>query len=648
MWYVWAEVHFAMSYARSMIFMVVMACRATGADDGAGDLPREACAQSTPLRRVLWGDLHVHSAWSMDTLSQHGRVTPIEAYGFGKGDPVMLPPLNPDGTGTREVRIDRPLDFLAVTDHSEFLGETRICRSPDLEGYDSAACQASRGVGLSAVGIGGVELTLDDPKRDPDICGADGHRCADAAAQAWTELQGAAEDAYDRTSACSFTSFVGYEYTGIPGASVMHRNVIFRGNVAPAPITYFDVQRPLDLWEALDRECIRAGDGCDVLAIPHNPNESNGHAFMPLVDVEIGEAQRQASLRARMEPVMEIFQHKGDSECMNGLSGFLGAPDEACDFEKVRRDPTEDCGNAPGTGGQLGLGCFSSRDFARGALLTGLEDEQRLGVNPIRMGFIASTDTHNGTPGNVREADWPGHLGTEDADPAVRLRDVAVPDGGVEYNPGGLAAVWAEENSRASIFDAIRRRETYATSGPRITVRLFGGWDLPDGMCDDPDAVQVGYDRGVPMGGVLPAPPVAGTPRFFVTATADPGMDAHPGAPLQRIQIIKGWTDEAGGHTQVFDVAGQADNGATVDLQTCASTGPGLASLCTTWTDPEFDPNVPAFYYARVLENPTCRWSVSACLALPVEAWPPACLDPSWTKAIQERAWTSPIWFVPT
>jgi hypothetical protein len=277
-------------------------------------------------------------------------------------------------------------------------------------------------------------------------------------------------------------------------------------------------------------------------------------------------------------------------------------------------------------------------------LLEGLKEEARLGVNPYRLGIIASTDTHNATPGAVAEDRFEGHHGKEDDDRQKR----AAP-GKIIHNPGGLVAVWAEENSRDAIFDALERRETFGTSGPRIIVRFFGGWDYPEALCEDPTFVEKGYQQGVPMGGDLPPRPQGSTaPRFALLAMREADLDHRAGTPLQRMQIIKGWLNQDGEPIhKIFEVAGDPNNGANVDLDTCETVGGGFDTLCTVWIDPEFNPDQRAFYYARVVENPTCRWSTYDCIRPPLEERPDSCSDPDIDKVIQERAWTSPIWYRP-
>ncbi len=611
---------------------------------------RAACTQHDPLRRAFFGDLHIHTTLSFDAHAFDVKTTPAQAYGFAQGAAVSLPPLDVNGQGTQTLQLERPLDFAAVTDHSEFLGEVETCITPGSPTYDSSTCQIFRAGGNQGTTQIAFRSALVPPTRDATVCGADGTICRDAAGQVWTRIQDAAAAAYDRSDRCSFTSFVAYEYTASANVSTLHRNVVFRNDHVPFPTTVFEQPTAHGLWTELKATCLDAGIGCDVLAIPHNSNESNGKMFL----VEYpgagsrDEERAQAELRAALEPVAEIYQHKGSSECLNGLSGVVGAPDEQCDFERRWRPPVTDCGDGTGIGGTITSGCVSRRDFVRGALLEGLKEAERIGINPLRLGIVASTDTHNGTPGAVEERSFIGHRGEDDDTPAKRLGPGQFYLGGNLFSGGGLVGVWAEENSRSSIFDALRRREVFGTSGPRIAVRFFGGWNLAPGLCADPNLVQTAYDAGVPMGGFLPAPPSgAVAPTFVVSALRDAGTLAHPGVALQRIQIIKGWLDQGEAHQQVFDVAGDPNNGATVDEATCTPQGTGADTLCAVWTDAAFVAGQQAFYYVRVLENPTCRWSTYTCNALAPVDRPPACTDPAVPKTVQERAWTSPIWYQP-
>jgi len=621
----------------------------------------EPCANNDPLRQALFGDLHIHTRHSFDANAFDVTTTPRQAYKFAQGEAVLLPPLDGNGVGTRPIQIDRPLDFAAVTDHSEFLGEIEQCTTPGSVGYDSSICVNLRTnpTGVTSTAAFGVQLTPLDPTRHPDLCGPDETGCIPAAESVWRRIQLAADAEYDRSSACTFTTFVGYEYTAATNVSTNHRNVIFRNSRVPFPTTTFEQPTEQGLWSELKATCLDAGTGCDVIAIPHNSNESNGRMFQveypgATTPAEEGTA---ALFRSQMEPLLEIYQHKGDSECRNGLSGVIGAPDELCEFEKEVRPTFEDCGDGIGAGGAARQGCFSRRDYARGILLEGLSEKERIGANPYRLGFIGSTDTHNGTPGAVMENGFMGHRGIDDDTPELRLGRGQLTLGGISFSPGGLAGVWAEENSRDSIFDALRRRETFATSGPRIAPRFFGAWNLPAGICSDPNMIATAYAAGVPMGADLPdAPMGSAAPAFVVSALKDPGTIAVPGTQLQRIQIIKGWRENDESHIQVFEVAGDPMNGASVDDTTCVQSGSGFDSLCGVWTDPDFDPTEQAFYYARIIENPTCRWSTLECNALGVDCSDLGsvptefehCCDPDFPRTIQERAWTSPIFYTPS
>ncbi|MFO0576525.1 MAG: DUF3604 domain-containing protein [Polyangia bacterium] len=614
--------------------------------------PREPCAAKNPLRNLYFGDLHVHTRLSFDAYAMDVRISPEQAYRFARGEEVRLPPLGMDGEGQQRLRIDRPLDFAALTDHSEFLGEVEACSVPGSAGYASSTCEAYRMGGNGAVSQLGIRLTLPRPMRPADVCPPDpaspdrASSCAPLLGAVWRGVQRAAAEAYDKTAACRFTSFVAYEYSAGPALSTLHRNVIFANDRVPAPTTYFEQPSPEGLWRELHAGCKDAGTGCDVLAIPHNANESNGKMFF-IESAEEGGPQDPAAharLRAELEPLFEVYQHKGDSECMNGLSGVLGAPDELCGFEKTLRPPAEipDCGDGTGSGGTTRKGCISRRDFVRNALLDGLALEERLGINPFRVGLIASTDTHNGTPGAVAEDRFIGHRGTDDDTPDKQLGRGNLTPGGVEFSPGGLTAVWAEENSRPALFAALKRREVYGTSGPRLAVRFFGGFDLPDNLCDDPQLVARAYAGGVPMGGILLPRPGTAAPRFVVQALRDP-----MGGKLQVAQVLKGVLRDGRAETFVYDVAGQRKNGARVDESTCTPSGPGADSLCAVFTDPDFRPGERAFYYVRVVENPSCRWTAHVCNRLPAANRPPTCSDPTVPRTQQERAWTSPIWYQP-
>ena len=610
-------------------------------------VPREPCAHNDPLRQAFFGDLHTHTAFSLDALGRGGFQTPHDAYRFARGEEIGLSPLDAEGQPMRTARLVRRLDFAAVTDHSEWLGEVAVCTDPSSPVYDTPACRGVRPGGADADRA--AWQAERGAGRGPGLCGEDGSQCREGLLTAWEATRAAAERYYDRSSDCSFTTFHAWEYTRAPERSKVHRNVILRNEIGPElPISWVDADQPQDLWTRLKARCNDTGTGCEALTIPHNPNLSNGQMFtLDWGGMPIDEQRARAALRAEMEPLVEMMQAKGESECRRGMWGVVGGEDELCDFEKVRyidgqRPP--DCEDGVGAGALRGEGCQSRLDFVRYALIEGLAQEERLGINPMQFGLIGSTDGHNGAPGDTDEYDYQGQNSNVDSDLEKRLTTPAYAPHRLR-NPGGLIGVWAEENSRDSLFDAMRRKETFGTSGVRIQVRLFAGWDLPD-LCSSNDMIAEAYEAGVPMGSVLPSREGAEAPRFFVTALADPGSSAYPGTPLQRIQIIKGWVGDDGlFHEAIYDVAGDAGNGADVSRSTCERSGEGAASLCAVWTDPDFDPSRSAVYYARVVENPSCRWNALQCVVLPEAERPAACGDPELAWKIQERAWTSPIWY---
>jgi hypothetical protein len=620
--------------------------------------PREPCAVRVPEKQVLFGDLHIHTSVSMDANSLGTLASPEDAYRYAKGEPIDV--YSGDATiGMRPARIDRPLDFAAVTDHAEWMAEVSLCTTPDSATYDSTGCRIYRGedeswlarlLGLEGfrARIGGL---LGIRGRRSDVCGEDDSVCRAQLELVWRANQEAAERWYDRSAACSFTTFHAWEYSHSPYATKVHRNIILRNELSPElPISSLETPREMDLRHQLMDLCNDTATGCEAIAIPHNPNLSNGQMFaVEYADLPLEKQREEAALRAGLEPIVEMMQIKGESECRNGMYGIVGAPDELCDFEKVRDlggQEFEDCEEGAGYGAQRARGCTSRTDFVRYALLEGLREQERIGVNPYPFGFIGSTDNHMATSGGVSEYGIPYKFG---ATPAMLLEVGERKRGGPFWNPGGLAGVWAEENTRDSIFDALKRRESFATSGPRIVPRFFAGWRLDPGICGDPEFAKSANASGVPMGSRLPARPRdVAAPSFAVFALADPGTSAFPGGLLQRIQIIKGWMgDEGLFHQEVHDVAGKAHNGADVDLSTCTPRGPGATSLCTVWQDPAFDAEQDAVYYARVVENPSCRWSTRLCLSMPEGDRPNGCTMDQLPRVIQERAWTSPIWYVP-
>ena len=605
---------------------------------------------------LYWGELHLHTAESFDSSMMGNKLGIEDAYRFAKGEPLI-------GAGGETMQLSRPLDFVAITDHAEGFGSRTHCDDPNLSLFERAACwvmaqdnpiflslivEGARGEGEPG------ELSLPtgvyQPKarkvpgvdRFPTCKWGDStvERCYDNVSTDWARYVQLADDYYEPGE---LTTLVAYEFSpGMPDQGKHHRNVIFRSNSVPErAISSIDVPNAIELWKGLEATCDKA-DGCDFLTMPHNPNKAWGLTYSRYAYDGKQYTEDDWRLRQRREPLTEIYQNKGASECALGV----GATDEECAFAQVL-DPCQ-----PGET----TGCAFETGFVRDGLKVGLELEQELGFNPLQIGFIAATDGHNANPGDVEEWDFRGTVGTISS-PAVRrmsatnLGDKAYRSMLKFHTPGGLAAVWAPENTREAIFDALARRETYATSGPRIGLRFYAGRGIDQAMIDAPDLVQHLEAEAVSMGAVLPSSQrpdqQSESPAFLVWATRDP-LDA----PLQRVQMVKGWIDDAGQtHENVVDIAcadglqvdpatGRCpDNGASVDLSTCQySAGSGATELKTIWRDPDYDQNQSAFYYVRVLMNPTCRWSSYDAIRLGREP------DPSVPATIQERAWSSPTW----
>ena len=603
---------------------------------------RTPCAAFDEHRRPFFGDLHVHTRHSLDASTQGTRTSPAQAYEFARGQEIGIQPWDSEGQPMRSLQLRRPLDFAMVSDHAELIGEVRMCNTPEVEGYNSWQCMLYRHIPRGAYYLFNYMATMQQSHLG--MCGEQGEKCREAALVPWVEMQAAAETNYDRSRECDFTAFIGYEWTGMKSENGgnLHRNVVFRNAEVPdSPISFIDTPGASLLWQALDQQCISAGGNCDTLIIPHNSNLSAGYMFSGELDSGGPMTSEYARQRARFEPLVEVMQHKGASECYYAPALVS---DELCAFEQQPKDNIAgyDAKPTPQTG------------FVRQVLADGLGLEAKLGTNPYQFGVIASTDTHLGAPGAVEEDRFLGHGGA--GVPARGEIPPGLPDK-LEYNPGGLAVVWAEENSRDSLFSAMRRREAYGTSGPRISSRFFAGWEYSDDLCQSADRIERAYSAGVPMGGLLTDAPAAdSSPVFLLAASQDPGTADSPGIPLQRIQVIKGWIDEDGETQQrVFNVAGNPNNGAKVDLKSCETSGEGFSQLCAVWRDEDFDPGQRAFYYSRVVENPSCRWSQRQCVAAGVDCSDPGTIGEGFSgccaiehrPVIQERAWSSPIWYTP-
>ncbi|MEM8635871.1 MAG: DUF3604 domain-containing protein [Pseudomonadota bacterium] len=613
---------------------------------------RVPCDNNISTKRALFGDLHVHTAFSGDAYAEGTRLYPQDAYRFAQGETVLFP--GPGDTDGAPIQIGRPLDFVAVTDHSEAFGESYICRNEGAyPGYNSRACQIYREGKEPGVRVFGVPRAGTRPERVASVCGEDGADCREAARIVWQQVIDAAEDAYDRTPGCSFTSLVGYEYTRSPSGMHMHRNTIFKNAEVPGfPANYIDYPTLPSLLGKLETECRLGIEACDVLSIPHNSNISSGNAFNLRSLEGLSEEAQQRHLRQRQayDRLIEITQHKGASECVNGITDILGDEDEYCDVEAIRQigseerafDTTqwiprlfrltiEECTDANfDVVDNLYKGpCVASRDFARGAWLDGLQAHSHTGVNPFQMGVIAATDNHVALPGHTSEAGWRGHI-VHESTLEGRMGEARLGrHNRLESNPGGLAGVWAVENSRDAIFQSLKRRETFGTSGTRIEPRFFAG-DYSSDLCSAPDWLEQAYANGVPMGADIPAPQEGIS--FLLQALADRGPSIMP-LPLQELQLIKGWID--------------GDGNKRFDVKSIVTAPPqGSETLCAVYRDEEYDPALPAYYYLRVIEKPMPRWSAAQCSAEEETQWPEACAGEV-GRTINEMAWTSPIWLTP-
>lgn len=544
-------------------------------------------------KNLYWGDLHVHTAVSLDAYAFGTLRGPADAFNFAKGDAIEL--------FGREVQLERPLDFTAVTDHAEWMDLMYICTDP--ERADHLYCQNLTQQKTSAQISSQIfreyvapTIAQAEPQVTP-VCEDDPERCAVALANQWSRTQDAANAADEP---CRFSALIGFEWSATPNFSHTHRNIIFRSDqVTEQAIDYIRFPKVYELWDQLERQC-RPEDGCDVVAIPHNTNMGDGVSF----DVETEtETEAQLLQRAKYERLVEIHQDKGNSECLPAY-GESGEGD--CDFELYLTSHSQAMAREDFTGESWEK---SRSSYVRSLLLRGLaayQAQPELG-NPLQLGIVGSTDNHAATPGFTDEESWLGSV--------FAAGDLDLMMGRLDYNPGGIVGVWAEENTRASVFDAIKRRETYGTSGPRIELRFDAVTDGSDADCDtiedrEGDAIAMGGEFN---GGANP-------PRFIVRAKADR-------EPLAEIEIIKG--EYAGGEL-------------TETVQSVWRAEGSDRSACAVWTDPAYEPTAPAFWYARVKQTPTKRWSQVRCeLAGRCDEFPEA------EKMIQERAWASPIWNLP-
>ena len=583
-------------------------------------------------RNAYFGDLHIHTSWSFDAFVMNVRTSPDDAYRFGKGEPIPH-------AGGATIQIRRPLDFMAVTDHAEYMSVfmqmqdagnplaklemAKEYRNIEEENpADADALKKFRKIGLSIVTLNPYEELVE----------------ADIIQNTWQRVVAAADRYYEPGK---FTTFPAYEWTSSPMNLLskerisykLHRNIVFKGGkVSGTPFSAFNSQDPEDLWAWMDKERAKS---IDVLAIPHNANMSSGAMYHPETRSGQPLTAAYAQSRSRNEPINEVVQIKGQSM----THPILSPNDEFADYELYPYSSSYSV-TAPKSP--------PKNSYARDALKEGLAFEKSLRANPFKFGFIGSSDSHNAATA-VEEDNYFGKIGLADPTPALRLNPPE--ERLTKYmSAAGLAGVWAKENTREAIFEAMQRKETFATSGPRIKLRFFAGWDLEANSLSGQDWVTQAYANGVPMGSDLKSQEAEGrgqSPTFIIQAIKD-GEGAH----LDRVQVIKGYLDKEGNpQEKIFEVVWAGDRkidnsgklpaiGNTVDIPTATYTNDiGAVRLQTIWKDPEFDASQSAFYYVRVLEIPTPRWSTYDAATLGVS--PLADLP----VTIQERAWSSPIWY---
>jgi len=586
--------------------------------------------------RPLFGDTHLHTSFSMDAGAFGARLGPVDAYRFAKGEEVMA-------SSGQPAKLSRPLDFLVVSDHSDNMGffPQLLAGNPAMlsdptgrRWYDMIQSGHGADAAIEII-VAFSQGTF--PAALASLPGTPAYESA------WRETIKAAEEANDPGR---FTAFIGYEWTSNTGGNNLHRNVIFRDGSARASLVEpFTVVQPLgsdnprDLWKWM--EAYESKTGGSVLAIAHNGNLSNGRMF-PIIESFTGKPidREYAETRAKWERLYEATQIKGDGE----THPYLSPNDEFANFERW------DKGNLDLS--ELKKPEMLEYEYARSALKLGLKLESELGVNPYKFGMIGSTDAHTGLAA-VEEDNFFGKTSSSEPSPDranhpfVKTEKAVIM--GWETTASGYAAVWASKNTREAIFDAMQRRETYATTGPRMLVRFFGGYDFTPADANTRSPAVIGYTKGVPMGGDLEAAPAGKVPSFLVAALKDP-----IGANLDRYQIVKGWVDAKGEmQEKVYDVAWSGDRkpgadgkvpsvGSTVDVANATWTNTiGAPELIAVWTDPDFDPTQRAFYYGRVLEIPTPRWTAYDAKYFNVK------MAPEVPMQMQERAYTSPIWYSP-
>jgi hypothetical protein len=612
--------------------LVISACGLLAACSPSAAPPAytTAAAVKAEPTQIFWGDTHLHTSYSPDAyFFGNETADPETAYRYARGFPVFHP------YHKAKIQIGTPLDFLVVADHAEmmgvplrlFQGDERLTKTATGKRFIKMI-EAGKGQDVFFEFIDGIN----ENQPFDDLNGQEVRRTV------WDDMVAITER---HNAPGLFTSFIGWEWTSTPTGKNLHRVVFIPqgGEVASKFIPYssFDSNKPEDLWAWLEETSSRTG--ATFTAIPHNSNLSGGLMFNDVDSEGRPITADYARTRMKWEPVIEVTQIKGDSE----TDPILSPNDEFADFAPFKHMLDSEALKS-GAEPQLGPG-----DFARAALRRGLEIEAKVGANPYKFGMIGSTDSHTGMA-SAEENNFHGKTAF-DSTPANKFDTFLDIKGfGADMSAAGLAGVWAEANNRSALFAAFQRKEVYASTGPRIRVRFFGGWSFADDDAAQKDIAQIGYDSGVPMGGDLTQAPEGKAPRFLVYAIKGPR-----GANLDRVQVVKGWLLEDGKtEEKVYNIAWSDDRkldadgsltpvGNTVDLTTGRYTNEiGDAQLSVVWQDPDFDPATRAFYYLRVLEIPTPRHTLYDAIALG--------MDPKETghpSTIQERAYSSPIWYTP-
>jgi len=609
-----------------MIFSTALFAASALAGDSVGE-PGRSAGEKNPLKNVYFGEQHLHTLNSPDAYSMGTRNTQEDAYNYARGKAVKK------NTSGKMVQKKTPYDWVAVTDHAEYMGVFPQFSDPNSDIMKKAKDNpivkminsGDEKKGDEAFGKLAVTLTENQPDpvfNDPKIIKS-----------VWDKYVETANKYYEPGK---FTTLIAFEWTSIPVNQNLHRNVFFRDSEGPeVPFSAFDSDRPEDLWTYLETQ---RSMGHETFAIPHNGNLSNGLMFAPRNSAAQPIDARYAKRRARNEPLTEIIQVKGQSDTHPGLS----PNDEFAGFEKQY-------GNLIGTSPPVLSRINYS--YVREALFNGVGFQEYLGVNPFKYGIVAGADAHTAFSDN-EEFNYTGAHGAVDSSAKKRLSGAGQTAGEAAMNFGspGATGVWAPKNTREEIFDAMQRKETFGTSGPLIRLRFFGGWDYPTNLTSDKNFVKKAYQGGVPMGGDLKDMPAdAKAPSFAVWALKDPDS-----GNLDRIQIVKGWYENGYPQEKIYNVA-LSDNrepdpktgkvapvGNTVNIKEATYTNDiGDTQLSAVWTDPDFKPEHHAVYYVRTLEIPTPRWSTYDAKALGIA--PPEGV----AATIQERAWSSPIWYTP-